>query len=52
MIETLAIVAIFGSCGLLTWAAMKKYSSKIKQRLDEIDLHTTQLEMAKRQPKR
>lgn len=51
MIETLAVVAIFGSCGVLTWAAMKKYNSKIEQRLDEIDGHTTKLELKERRSK-
>ncbi len=49
MIEDLAVVAIFGSCGFLTWAAMKKYNSKIEQRLDEIDAHNTALEVTERE---
>ncbi len=40
MIETVVLGTIFGLCGLLTWAAMKKYNSRIERRLNEIDAHT------------
>ena len=43
MIETLEVIAIFGSCGFLTWSAMKKYNSKIERRLDEINNHSAEL---------
>lgn len=49
MIEVLAVIAIFGSSGFLTWTAMKKYNSKIEQRLDEIDAHNTKLEITERE---
>ncbi|MGI0088485.1 MAG: hypothetical protein ACREBI_11100 [Nitrosotalea sp.] len=49
MIEELAVVAIFGSCGFLTWIAMKKYNSKIGQRLDEIDAYSIKLEVTERE---
>lgn len=42
MIETLEVIAIFGSCGFLTWCVMKKYNSQIERRLDEIDNHSTE----------
>ena len=43
MIETLEVIAIFAACGFLTWSAMKKYGSQIERRLDEIDIHSTEL---------
>lgn len=52
MIEEVAIVAIFGSCGFLTWIAMKKHNSKIERRLDEIDAHSTRLEVTERKFKK
>jgi len=38
--ETLEIGAIFACCGLLTWKVMKKYHSKIENRLQEVESST------------
>jgi len=46
--EALTIGTIFACCGLLTWATMKKYHSKIERRLQEIESHNTELEVIER----
>ena len=46
--EVLTIGAILTSCGLLTWTAMRKYQSKINARLEEIESHSTALEITKK----
>ncbi len=48
--EALTIGAVFVCCGLLTWATMKKYHSKIERRLEEIEAHSTGLELASMKP--
>lgn len=46
--EVLTIGVILVSCGLLTWAAMKKYQPKINARLEEIESHSAGLEITKK----
>ncbi|MGI0062415.1 MAG: hypothetical protein ACREBA_08190 [Nitrosotalea sp.] len=48
IIEVLTIGAILVGCGLLTWTTMKKYQPKIIARLEEIESHSTGLEITKR----
>jgi hypothetical protein len=48
IIEVLSIGTILICCGLLTWAAMKKYQSKINARLKEIESNSTGLEISKK----
>jgi len=48
IIEVMTIGAIVVCCGLLTWATMKKYQPKIETRLEEIEAHSTELEISER----
>jgi hypothetical protein len=48
IIEILTIGTIVTFCGLLTWAAMKKYQPKIEVRLNEIKDHNTELKITER----
>lgn len=49
--ESLTIGTILVSCGLLTWYAMKKYHPKIEQRLEEIEVHSTEMEITEKKSK-
>lgn len=46
--EVLTIAVILVSCSLLTWTGMKKYQPKINARLEEIEFHSTGLEITKK----
>jgi hypothetical protein len=46
--EALIMAAILVPSGLLTWAAMRKYHRNIEERIQQIEAHDIELELAEK----